>query len=64
MLTIDISNFQKQKTADLSQAIQKIGAEMYGSAGSPQSNASGQNPPTGGPSGEGQQPEEGKYKEK
>jgi len=47
----------KQKTADLSQAIQKIGAEMYKAAG-------GQNPPTGGPSEEGQRPEEGKYKEK
>jgi len=49
----------KQKTANLSQAIQKIGAEMYKAAG-------GQNPPTGQqkPPEEGTQPEEGKYHEK
>jgi molecular chaperone DnaK len=45
----------KQKTADLSQIIQKIGAEMYKAAGSQQK------PPEGG---EGSKPEEGDYKEK
>ena len=47
----------KQKTQDLSQAIQKIGAEMYKKGDG--------NPPAGGPS-EGKEPkaEEGEYKEK
>ncbi len=47
----------KNKTQELSQIIQKVGAEMYKAAG-------GQNPPAGGPPEEGPQPEEGKYKEK
>ena len=42
----------KNKTQELSQIIQKVGAEMYKAAG-------GQKPPEEGP-----QPEEGKYKEK
>jgi molecular chaperone DnaK len=54
----------KQKTQEASQVIQKIGAEMYKSAG-------GQNQPAGGPSEKGEEPkkgeepeaEEGKYKE-
>ena len=54
----------KQKTADLSQAIQKIGAEMYGSTGSPQGKKGAGNPPAGEPP-EGEEPkaEEGEYKE-
>lgn len=55
----------KQKTQELSQVIQKVGAELYKSAGSP-------NPPDGGSPEQGEGPkegeepkaEEGKYKEK
>ncbi|MFH1423835.1 MAG: molecular chaperone DnaK [Candidatus Nealsonbacteria bacterium] len=51
----------KQKTSELSQVVQQIGTELYGSAGSPQdkqqSKPEENNPPTGGP-------EEGEYKEK
>ena len=49
----------KQKTADLSQIIQKIGAEMYKQAGG--QNSPGGEKPEGG---EGPKPEEGEYKEK
>jgi len=48
----------KQKTDDLSQIIQKVGAEMYKQTGGQQDQ---QKPPEGG---EGQKPEEGEYKEK
>ena len=51
----------KNKTADLSQTIQKIGAEMYGSTGSPQDKASGQQKPE---EGQGSKPEEGEYHER
>ena len=51
----------RQKTAELSGVIQQIGAELYGSTGSPQdkqqSKPEENNPPAGGP-------EEGEYKEK
>ena len=49
----------KNKTAELSQVIQKIGAEMYGSTGSPQDKSGGKKPEEGG-----QKPEEGEYHEK
>ena len=51
----------KQRTSELSQIIQQIGAELYGSTGSPQDKQQPKpeekNPPAGGP-------EEGEYKEK
>jgi molecular chaperone DnaK len=51
----------KQKTADLSQTIQKIGAEMYGSTSSPQGQKDGEQKP---PEEKGPETEEGEYKEK
>jgi len=51
----------KQKTQELSQTIQKIGAEMYGSMGSPQDKTEQQ---PGEQTGEQKPPEEGEYKEK
>ena len=64
----------KSKTDDLSAVIQKIGAEMYGSTGSPQGKTTGAQPgqgQAGQPGSDGQQPppagekgpEEGQYKE-
>jgi len=51
----------KNKTNDLSQIIQKVGAEMYKTAGSQQDQQGQQKPPEEGP---GPKPEEGEYHEK
>jgi len=59
----------KQKTQDLSQAIQKVGAELYGSAGSSQDKTAEQKKPEEGAEQKPEEqekkgPEEGEYKEK
>jgi molecular chaperone DnaK len=53
----------KNKTAELSQVIQKIGEQMYKQPGANPQEGAGPNPDQN-PGGQGPQPEEGQYKEK